>query len=284
MLETFFSGKFKAENRAVENRFVDRLKFSLATTQEENNTSAPINLGIGLQYVLWDYSDQKTSCKAVGAIKDEGKDEAAAKGKEVATKICAVAPDATKDDLFASTSSAIGIANAYALKDGKWGNREIGTKGRWITIASGGLPVSPTSDKGAPRLQFIGHYRRFDNQPIPVDKTAAAQTSTTTATTVKKQDTATTALRLKVGQPSGAASLEFARTTKHPFGGASERTSRRAYGVEWKVGKDIWLVASAGREWNKTGVLKDQPLSFVLTSLRFGDKAFQSEDAAGKPK
>lgn len=261
-LEGLFPNTFKAENRTLENRLADRLKLSFATTQEENSASAPVNLGIGLQYVLWDYSDRKTDCNPAKKV--------SAKAGDQASENCSKATESDEDDLFAKTASAIGVANAYALKDGKWGNRELGTKGRWITVASGGLPFPQILRTGTAKVQFIAHYRRFDNQPIPVDKPTAGQTATAPIA-AKKQDTSTTALRLKIGQPSGAASFEFARTNKQPLGGISERVSRRAYGVEWKVAKDIWLVASAGREWGSSGVTKNQP--FVVTTLRFGDKA-----------
>ena len=253
------------DDAVLENRLADRIHLSFATTQEENKTGAPVNLGFGLQYTLWDYSDRKTSCKE---LKPVASDPKGTKNKicpqATKTEAAALTPqEIAKQEFFGGAAAAVGFARAYLLKEGRWGDRMASTKGRWATVATPGFNLLASPSAEPPRFQFIGHYRRFDDQPV--------NAGTEAAPVARIQDTSTTALRMKIGRPAGSASFEFARSNKKIDGEAPTRTSRRALGLEWRVAKDIWLVASGGREWSPLGVIKNQP--FVVTSLRFGDKS-----------
>lgn len=284
------------EDHITVTRFADRLKVSLATTQEEGKASAPIRLGLGLHYTLWDYATHaaKNTCKDIGkqARALQMETTSASTTAELATQIyntggesalkaaCAEKDTSNAIEFFARPAAAIGYGASYSLTEGKWSNRVSTTKGFWLTAATGGLALSTDArSSSAPRAQLIFHTRWFQDQPTAAVPAVAAVAATSTTPAIAAvaaipasfQDIRLIAGRLKIGQPNGGFSYEYARGKRMPLTGAKENTSRRAYGFEWRVGKDTWLVASGGDETSSISGQRRQP--FVVTTLRFGGDA-----------
>jgi hypothetical protein len=147
-----------------------------------------------------------------------------------------------------------GFGHSYRLEDGSWGNRQSGTTGYWLTYAFKGTKLPKA--KGV--FQPIVHIRSFRNQRIA--------DSADSANFIRK-DTNLLAVRLRLGVPTGAASIEFSQA-RNKLNGQRETVKRYALALQYKVADNIWLVASSGRETTSNGATRSSP--FVLTNLRFG--------------
>lgn len=267
-------GAFKASEFDFETRFVNRLKFSLATTQEEEKADAPLNLGLGMHYTVWDFADRDSQCDNERDLKAL---EAERGSADAARASCQMRLQG-KRRLFGSSSAAIGWARAYSLEDGAWGRRKPGARGLWATVATGSIGPSTfesrnsgegkdgdiASDPVELRAQMIFHYRNLKDQLFD----AGAEQETPPATQLlKMQDVSQWAVRIKMGKPHGSASFEYAKANRKVHGEGQLVTSRRAFGLEWKLADNLWLVSSAGRE--ATSALGGKSQSFVNTNLRY---------------
>jgi hypothetical protein len=271
------------DDHVVESRFVNRLKLSFATTQEENKATAPIKLGFGLHYTLWDYADKLTACPDAKILRERAEKFADILPAQ-SDKLCSEAQKSTDSNtekvFFARPAAAVGYGRSYSLPDGKWDARIASTRGLWFTAATGGVALAKSDrDSEAARVQLVFHHRWYKDQPtaaVAAVPAVAATASTPAIAAIaaipaSKEDLRLWAARLKLGQPKGGFSYEYSRGKRKPMLGKHDKTTRQAYGFEWKVGKDTWLVASAGKETSAITGIKNQP--FIVTTLRFGGES-----------
>jgi hypothetical protein len=284
--------------------FLNRLKVSIATTEDQD--ASPVtkqnaaDLAFGLHYVFRDDAEMLTSScnkensknpatiEAINAALDTkalprlsptnipgdlkrllakkydeklyvglSKEQQTQATIEFATLIHPLVLKAcslTDIEKLEAKSFMAGFGHSYRLEDGSWGNRQSGTTGYWLTYAFKGTKLP--NAKGV--FQPIVHIRSFRNQRIadPADS----------ANFIRK-DTNLLAVRLRLGVPTGAASIEFSQA-RNKLNGQRETVKRYALALQYKVADNIWLVASSGRETTSNGATRSSP--FVLTNLRFG--------------
>jgi hypothetical protein len=281
-----------SEDADTSHRLLNRVKLSLATTQDDGTAQSAADFAYGAHYVLWDYSDPLTSrCDGVNNqdadvqarvkqfIFDRSNKlhsapvEAAELRQLITNRYPGVA--VSESDFYpelnpqlnpllaacslvplerlSASAAMIGIAQSYRLTDGSWSKRQSGAKGVWATYLTPGLRAfGDTSIQGI----LHGNLRRNLRTPDPEDSKKFL-----------RQDSNLISARIRLAGERGAGSLEFSRS-KNTTDGKPETVNRRALALEWKLAKGIWLVGSGGLEKSSLGASKSKP--FVITNLRFG--------------
>jgi hypothetical protein len=238
-------------------RFANRLKLSLATTQDEKGEGkSAADISFGAHYVFFDRGDPLTSnCDGANQRKPEVQEAVKAlvkdklnedrtkdftpgdlralltnrykKGSDLSTAdllpviaACSLTPA----ERLKASAAMFGIAHAYKLVDGGWASKQSGAKGLWATYVSPGLEIANIST-----VQAIFHARATRNQPV-VDPNDSKKTVV--------QDSNLYSLRFRAAGPRGAGSLEFSRS-KNTVDGKPETVNRRALGLEWKLADGI---------------------------------------------
>lgn len=269
-------------------RTLNRLKISIATTEDKDTTKPATDLSLGMHYVVFDKSDPLTAnCDgknsevdgiASKTVTSLLKARDATFNREITPlllrelkkgRLNSEAIDIVKEGLLAPVLAAcslnaeeriaasafmIGLAKAYRLTEGNFASRQSGARGFWLTYAS------PSFGGEALRGQAILHLRA--TRDMPIDNPVATSTVKTVLSSENLQS-----IRLRGAGTKGAAFVEYSRLRNWSQGITTTKV-RQAIGLEWKIAEGVWLVGSGGTEKDQTGAKKGTP--FVITNLRFG--------------
>ena len=255
---------FNTFNQAMLNTTV-----SIATTKGTTSDDESVKLGVGLHIPLIDKSDGRTdewlkNCydarlgDAIAALRtsqstpdhiDEHALQPASKGVEQCYR------DAPSRRWNASVWT-VSLGYAMASESGRFGDSRPGSRGIWTSYAYG--------FDGGPKIlsdnaQLILHAKSLYKERVP-DPDDAAQ--------IVERDNASIGLGFRVGKENLNVSLQgsYAWIDDRTHDRKDEE-QRLALGVEYRVAKDIWLVASVGGTNGDSTGGKD---SFVLGELKFG--------------
>ena len=233
---------------------------SLATTQGTGDPDKSVNLGLGLHIPLIDKSDGRERAEDcfrgffAAPIKDGGptpelKDAQAA---NAATEKC------FKETRWNDTVWTTSLGYAFSSDTGSFSELSPGARGIWTSFGYG-------FERGPPILrdhaQLILHAKYLYKERVkdPSDDKLFID-----------QDSRVLALAFKVGSPTFNASLQasFMRL-KDRTHDKRDDVQRLSVGLEKRVAKDVWLVATIGGEGGRTG---GENKSFVLGGLKFGSE------------
>jgi hypothetical protein len=282
------SGESTDANPENNHTFANRLKVSIATTEDQQTAGKGTDAAFGLHYTFIDGADPLTTdCDGVNSLTQSATDLSpkqllalrlesgslydAVKNKspdslETLRTLVIASCTLTESERLGAQAAAVGVAHSYRLEDQTWSNRQSGATGFWATWAAPGYGVGSYQSTV---FQPILHTSYTRNQLI-VDATD------TTKFHLKSQKLG--ALKLRFGTSRGAGAFEFTRSL-NSADGKKEAINRQAFSVEWKLSPGIWLVGSAGNE--KSSLNDNKPTSFVTTNLRFGGSPLGGTAASG---
>lgn len=262
---------FNSLNHALLNTTV-----SLATSKGTTSDDKSVKLGLGVHIPLIDKSDGRndpwlracyasaygTAWEAIRTSQSNPEnvdEEALEPAKELAQKCFTGAPSTRWNASVWTVSAGYALSSA----SGEYGDLESGGYGIWSSYAYG--------FEGAPKLlsenaQLIFHAKSLYKEHVPNPSGDAAGA----LDTIERDNTAV-GLAFRMGKENFNVSLQGSYSwIDDRTNDRDEELRRLALGVEYKVAKDIWLVASIGGTGGGSATDDD---SFVLGELKFGSAA-----------
>jgi hypothetical protein len=240
---------------------------SFGTTQGTTDSDKSLKVGLGLHIVPWNLGDpyndvvltgcfRATTLPATGALD--------ASGKPIPPEVTEAMKQARLDCYKNAPSRnwnrsawLIGLGGAWTSDSGSFDDSKTSTRGAWTSFAYGFENLRWLEE----HAQFIVHLRRLVSERVkdPLDSAK-----------FMNQDSDVVGVRLRMGTPEAAASIEGSYQRLSPEGRERDKVRRLAVGFEYKIAKDVWFVASVGGEGGrKNGENK----SFVLGSFRFASSS-----------
>jgi hypothetical protein len=246
-------------------RLLANTQLSLATAKAADSSDKGTRYGIGLHTKLYDQGDPRTTdyfdlpgcydkafqLTRISPADPDREKKATQKEKELQSAVVDCRKQAKKA-LWNRSSWLAGIATAWASEAGS-GTQTSGTAA-WTTYAYGFEKVPALQDSA----QLLLHARLHNNEVVQ-DKS--------TATGFAKRNSWVGGTRLRVGGENLNFSAEWTYTRGKLDYGQTESVRRVALGGEYRITKDVWLVASVGGEG---GFRDGSNKPFALGGLKFG--------------
>lgn len=255
-------------------RILYNTSISLATIKGSESDDKSVKFGLGVHFPIFDDSDGRNSPALIECLQRILKDVVPnADGmKELKFEI---APSLQKRALacreklrWNATALTISAGTARTTDNGKLQESLPATSGLWFSYSYG------FKDTGVKALedhaQFLVFGKAMNKETVADPRDEKKQISANSRAIT---------MGLKIGSPyfNGAFNRSWSRLRYAGIEG-KETVRRWSVGLEYSVTKDIWLVASTGRE---SGRQFGENQSFVNTGLRFGS-ATQTPDGGKK--
>lgn len=251
-------------------RILYNTSVSIATIKGNESDDKSVKLGIGVNFPIFDDSDGRNStalidCLQATLIEDSATFNPDAPGTvagplkvDAATQAKAVS---CRDRILRWNSSAltVSIGGARVTDSGKINESLPSTSGAWFSYSYGfkGTNIKALEE----HAQFLVAGKAINKDVLADPRDDSKQISANVRAIT---------MGLKIGSNDFVGSLNqsFSRLRYDGIVGR-ESVRRWSLGLEYRVAKDTWLVASTGKE---SGRQFGENQSFVNTSLRFGSE------------
>jgi hypothetical protein len=233
---------------------------SIGATQGTGDGDESINLGIGLHVPIIDQSDGRERANECFNKTLFAKVKVASGGPIPKVLNADEVNKATSECLTPRWNDTIWTASlgyATTSEDGSFGDTRSGAYGIWSSFAYGfdGSPVAALRNNA----QFILHARLINRQTVqdPGDDALLIE-----------QDSESIGAAFKFGSDTLNAALQASYSRlKDRTHGTTDDVQKLSIGLEYRLAKDLWLVATLGGEGGRDNGKNN---GFVLGSLKYG--------------
>jgi hypothetical protein len=244
---------------------------SIGTSQGTGDADESLNLGIGLHVPLIDHSDGREMANECFGKTLFAKAQIAEGGTIPTVMNADEVNAATSECLTPRWNDTIWTASlgyATTSEDGSFDDTKSGAYGIWSSFAYG---FDNSLRQLRDHAQLILHAKMIKKQTVqdPDDDSQLIE-----------QDSETFGAAFKFGSDrlNAALQLSYSRLEDRTHD-TSDRIQKLSVGLEYKLTKDLWLVATIGGEGGRAN---GQNNSFVLGSLKYGTAAKPSGDPRPK--
>ncbi len=250
-------------------RFLANTIVSLGMAKGAEASDKSMRLGLGLQMTLFDYGDPRLDSRVLtclqslkpedrlsGAPRAETSDTTDAQNAQFIA--CRDIPKQGRDAKLGAwnkSAGTLGFGQVWSSDTGNFSDRKGGAKGGWLSLGYGFEGIKGLEDSA----QLVFMAKRLLDERV-ADKVNAGKFIT--------QDNTLAGARLRFTRDS----TRFYGTTEASYqrlkfaNGKDEIVRRFAFGLEFKMSDDLWLVTSIGGEGGRKN---GENQSFVLSSIRY---------------
>jgi hypothetical protein len=254
------AGQQVPRRRYFNSNMLANTSVSIGTTQGTGDGDESLNLGIGLHVPIIDQSDGRERAKECFDETFFKKVKVAPGGAIPVVSNESEVNDATSECLRPRWNDTVWTASlgyATTSEDGSFSDRKSGAYGAWTSFAYGfdGSSIAALRNNA----QLILHAKLINKQTVqdPDDDSLLIE-----------QDSESIAAAFKFGSDSLNGSLQASYSRlKDRTHGTRDDIQKLSVGVEYRLAKDLWLVATLGGEGGRDNGKNN---GFVLGSLKYG--------------